>query len=85
MNENKIIISVIVPSLEHTYDMFVPVNRKVHDVIDLIKKAMFELSGGSFDTSKNYFLYNQENGNVYDMNELIRNTDIRNDTKVIML
>lgn len=85
MIENKVLITVNVPSLERKYDMYIPVNRKVHNVLDMMKKALFELSTGSFVTAHSYALYNAETGSAYDMNVLVRDTDIRNNSKVILL
>ena len=85
MNENKVIVSLNVPVLEKKYDVYIPVNRKIHNVIDMIKASLFELSGGSFKMDTNYCLYNKENGIVYDMNTLVRDTDIRNGSKIILL
>lgn len=85
MIENKVLVSVNVPSLEKTFDVYVPVNRKVYSIIRMLKKTLFELSTESFELNNDYVLYNSINGNVYDMNKLIRDTDIRNGSKVILL
>ena len=85
MIENKVLITVNVPSLEKKYDVYVPVNRKVYSVINMLKTSLFELSLGSFNVSKNYVLYNEESGIIYDMNLLVRDTDIRNGSTVILL
>ena len=85
MIENKVLITVNVPSLEKKYDVYVPVNRKVYSVINMLKASLFELSLGSFNVNKNYVLYNEESGIIYDMNLLVRDTDIRNGSTVILL
>ena len=85
MIENKVLIRVNVPSLEKKYDVYVPVNRKVHSVIKMIKESLSELSLGVFSSQEDYLLYNAETGIMYDMNVLIRDTDIRNGSEVIML
>lgn len=82
---NKVLVTINVPSLECKFDMFIPVNRKVHSVISMVKKSLFELSSGSFVLNKEYTLYNESNGEAYDMNSLVRDTDIRNDSKIILL
>lgn len=85
MLENKVLISVNVPQLECSYDVYVPVNRKIHNVIGMIKKSLQQLSQGSFDVNSNYMLYNKETGIAYDMNILVRDSDIRNGSTVILL
>ncbi len=83
--EYKVLVSINVPSLETKYDVFIPVNRKVYNVINMFKTSLFELSLGSFDVKKDYIMYNALTGSVYDMNVLIRDTDIRNGSSIILL
>lgn len=85
MIENKVIVSVNVPTLEKKYDIYFPVNRKIVNVIDMIKVSLFQLSQGAFDIERDYILYNQENGEPYDMNTLVRDSNIRNGSNVILL
>ena len=51
----------------------------------MIKSSLFELSQGIFDINGNYVLYNKENGEPYDMNVLVRESNIRNGSSVILL
>ena len=85
MIENKVLVSVIVPILENNYDIYFPVNRKISNVIKMIKSSLQGLSQGSFDMEKQYVLYNKENGEPYDMNILVRDSNIRNGSSVILL
>ena len=85
MIENKVLVSVNVPILEKKYDIYFPVNRKMYNVIEMIKSSLFELSQGSFNIKNDYVLYNEENGEPYDMNLLVRDSSIRNGSKVILL
>ena len=85
MIENKVLVSVNVPSLEKVVDAYLPVNKKVYSVIAMLKNSLFELSQGSFSLDNDYVLYNALDGSVYDMNKLIRDTDIRNGSVVILL
>lgn len=85
MITNKVLVTVNVPLLEKKFDIFIPVNRKVHSVLGMIKQILCELSNGSFSVDGVYTLYNANNGNAYDMNMMVRDTDIRNDSQVILL
>ncbi len=85
MIENKVLVSVIVPILEEKYDMYFPVNRKISNVVGMIKTSLQGLSQGSFDMNCDYILYNKETGDPYDMNMLLRESNIRNGSKVILL
>jgi hypothetical protein len=85
MIENKVLVSVIVPLLEKKYDIYFPVNRKISNVIKMIKTSLCQLSQGSFDMNGTYVLYNKYDGEPYDMNILVRESNIRNGSSVILV
>ena len=85
MIENKVLVTVNVPLLENSFDLYLPVNRRVYSVIDMIKQILFNLSQGSFDVQSNCMLYDANSGSMYDINSLIRDTDIRNGSIIILI
>ena len=85
MIENKVLVRVNVPSLEKKYDVYIPVNRKIHSIIKMLKSSLFDLTLGMFNGKDDYVFYNAETGIMYDMNTLVRDTDIRNGSEIIML
>ena len=44
---NKILIRLYVPSIEEKYDLKIPINKKVSEIIVLLIKAIDEISDGS--------------------------------------
>ena len=81
MLENKVLITVYVLSLGETYELFIPVNEKVGNISKLLNTTLFD----SINFSKNYILLNIETGVVYNNNVLVRDTDINNDTKLMLM
>lgn len=84
MNE-KILIKLIVPEIEEKYDLFIPINRRIGSIINLLNIAISELSNNVFETRNNRFIYNKQSGNIYSINDIIRQTDIRNGTELIFI
>lgn len=82
---NKVLVRLISPQLDHSYDVFIPVNELVWKVTKLLVKSISDLSGINLDINENYLLINQQNGKVYQNNDIIRETDIRNTTELILL
>ena len=83
--ENKVLVTLYVPHLDMKYDMYIPVNKRIHVIIDLMKKALFELSEGIFDVNNKYELYNYDNCESYNVNDLVRDTNIRNNSKILLV
>ena len=82
---NKVLIKIIVPEIDESYDLFIPVNEVVWKIIKLVTKSISDLSGGDLDLEKEYMLINKETSLVYDNNAILIDTDIRNATELIMI
>jgi len=83
--KNKVLIKLIVPELNSTYDLFIPVNERIWKVSKLVIKAVSDLSGGALNTKNSYLLINKNTGRIYQNNEIIINTEIRNSTELVLL
>ena len=82
---NKILIKLYVLPLTQYYDIYIPVNEVVWKIKKLIIKSINELAGVSIEDSQNYILMDIETGTIYQNNEIILNTNIRNYSKLILI
>lgn len=82
---NKVLVKVYVPILEEQYDILVPVNRRIYNIIRLLTKAINELSGGYYTPPQKPKLYDKITAIAYDENLSIRESNIRNGTELILL
>ena len=81
MLDNKVLVTIYVLSLGETFELFIPVNEKVGNISKLLNTTLFD----SINFDKNYRLLNIETGEVYKNNDLVRNTNINNDTRLILI
>lgn len=82
---NKVVIEVYVPLIEEKYDIFIPICKNINSIINLIIKAINEISEDSIPDSTNFELYNKVTGIRYNRNQIVKNTDIRNDSKLVLI
>ena len=61
--------------------MFIPVNEKVGHIANLLNNVMSDC----FDSNKVILILNVDNGKCYKNNELVRDTDIVNGTKLVLI
>ena len=83
--KNKVLIKLIVPELDKTYDLFIPVNEIMWKIKKLIIKSVSDLSCGVINPNGNFVLINKNTSQAYDNNIMVINTDIRNATELILL
>lgn len=84
--KNKILIKIIVPSLQESFDVFIPVNEQLWKINKLVTKSIYDLAEHNFDMQNdNYVFINKDTGMVYNNNDIIVDTDIRNATELVMI
>ena len=81
---NRILIRVYVPLLEKKYDIWVPINKRIYNVIDNIIKGINSMNKIEYNIIRFPNLYNKENTEIYEYNARIIDTDIRNGTELIL-
>lgn len=85
MNNNKVCVDLIVPSIEERYNVFLPINKKTIEIIFLLNKAINDLTDGAFVMSEKLSLINADNGAIYDVDQTILDNGILNGAKLILL
>ena len=81
---NKFLVKVYVPLLDSNYDVWIPNSKRVKDIVYYISAMLKNLTDGEFEI-KNYDLINRFNGNIYDYDLLINETDIKNSMELIIM
>lgn len=85
MNKNKILIELEIPLIEKSYDLFIPINKKVGTVKRLIEEGLDELTEHSYIIKPESNLYSKETGEIYDVNKTVRDTNLKNGSRIILI
>ena len=83
--ENKVLIKLFVPEIDENFDVFIPVNEITWKIKKMLIKSVSDLTGADIDISKEFILINKTTTKIYNNNEIIINTDIRNGTELIII
>ena len=82
---NKVLVKLCVPIFEEQYDVWIPLNRKIYRVTELLVKAVNDFSGGYFESNKTPTLFDKNTGEQYNINETVKDAGIKNGTEIILL
>ena len=82
---DKALIEVYVPVLDRSFDMFIPLTSPMHDVLELIKKAVSEMPDGRFVANANTTICNREDGTIININLSVYELGIRNGSKLMLI
>lgn len=80
----KVLINLFVPEIEREFEIYIPVNRSVYHVSKLLNALISEMMFGNFPIKERIHLYNRRSGVEYKDEELVRYTDIRNGTQLVL-
>lgn len=81
---NKILIIVRVPFIEKEYQMYIPINKKIGYIKQLIVSSIKEKNDGNIDNN-NFNLIDKDTGNILDNNKYVKDSAIRNGTVLFLI
>ena len=81
----KILVRVYVPMIDKVYDLWIPVHRKIYNVILLLIKAVNELNDGNYKPAQMPMLYDKLTAEIYDLNLSVKETNIRSGTELVLI
>ena len=81
--KNKVLVLVYVPSLSNEYSVFIPIGK----TIGAVKKVMMEVIGdfSGQKLTKEMKLLNRETNKLYDNQDIVKSTEIRNGTRLLLI
>ena len=82
---NKVLVILYVPVLDKEYNCFIPVNKKVQNVVNLLVKALYEMNDNNFDLEHSHTLYLKESGKELNKNLRLRETNVKNATELVII
>ncbi|MBR3523093.1 MAG: hypothetical protein IKN87_00185 [Bacilli bacterium] len=83
---NKYLVTIIVPALEMNFEMYIPNNKKVGTIKTYILKSINEITSGQFNADvNNISIIDRASCKEYLNNSYIKDTDIKNGTKLIFM
>ncbi len=82
--EYKILIKLHLPEIEDIYEIYIPINKTVGQIISLLNHLVSDITQ-VYPTVQSARLYNRRTGTLYDHALRIIETDIRNGTELVMI
>lgn len=83
--KNKVLIKLVIPEIDEIYDLYIPLNKQIGNIIELLNKSLKDITKDLFVPNENRNLYNRETGEIYSPNDYLKDTNIRNATTLILL
>ena len=85
MDNNKILLEVYIPLIQEEYDIFVPINKSIGTIKNIIEKGIMDLSTSGYQAKEDTNLYSKDTGEIYDVNQKLIDTDLKNGSRIILI
>ncbi len=85
MSKNKILVELSIPSIEKTYDLYIPINKKIGTVKSLIEQSLVELTDRAYEIREDTNFFSKETGEIYNVNSTVVDTDLENGSRIILM
>lgn len=82
---DKVLVKLYVPIVDESYEVWIPLNKKISDVIIMLSKGVNELKNGFYQPDEMPVLYNRTTGKQYEMDVIVEDSDIKNGTELVMV
>ena len=73
------------PVIEQSYDIYIPINKKIKNVIILISDAIYELSNNCFKKTNNLYLVNKDTAQILNLYASVKDSGLQNGSKLILI
>ena len=83
--KNKVLIKLIVPMMDRSFDLFIPVNESVGRIKKIMINSISDITRVQLSDNKEYILINKDTAETYDNNKIVIDTNIRNATELVLL
>lgn len=82
---HKVIVEVYLPAALHSYDVKIPVNLPLHQLISLIGQAISRLSDGLYAADDSSILLQRESGSILNINMTPVELGLCNGSRLILI
>ena len=83
--KNKVLTEIYFAQLDEKFNIYLPLNKNIANIIELVCKAISEYKRIDNINYKSLSLYNHETSLKYSPDILVKNSNIRNGVRLIMM
>ena len=82
---NKLLVTIQIPTIEQSFDLFIPINKKVGTVKKYIVKAIDDITSGLMVEIESYALFDVDTGKKYPNNIYVKDSGIKNGARLMII
>lgn len=84
MND-KALVEIVVPAAGQKFDVFIPLESRMSDVVKMVASALSDLSEGSYKATDTAILCDADTGIIYNVNMEVAELGIKNGSRLMLI
>lgn len=82
---NKALVEISVPAAAQKFDVFIPLESRMSEVIRLVSSAVSDLTGGKYRATGDAILCDADTGIIYNINVEVAELGIRTGSRLMLI
>lgn len=82
---NKVLVEISVPAAAQKYDVYIPLESRMSDVVAMVASALSDLSGGKYKATKEAILCDADTGIIFNVNIEVAELGIKNGSRLMLI
>ena len=82
---NKVLVEISVPASGDKFDVFIPLESKMSEVLKLVSGALSDLSNGKYHATDEAVLCDADTGIIFNVNMEVAELGIKNGSRLMLI
>lgn len=82
---NKALVEINVPAAAQKFDVFIPLDSKMSDVVKMVATALSDLSEGKYKATEDAILCDADTGMIFNVNIEVAELGIKNGSRLMLI
>ena len=81
----KALVEIFLPAANASYDVYIPLTVKMHEVLLLVSSVITDLSEGKYKATGDSVLCDRDSGKIFDINSSVAELGIQNGSQLMLI
>ncbi|WP_413306415.1 methyltransferase [Bacillus sp. 1P10SD] len=82
---NKVLVEIFLPAANRSFDVYLPLESKMSEVLVLVSTLLSDLSDGKYKAMGNPVLCDTSSGIIFNINMAVAELGIQNGSKLMLI
>jgi len=82
---NKILVEISVPAAAQKFDVYIPLESRMSEVVRMVAGALSDLSDGKYKATNDAILCDAETGSIFNVNIEVAELGLKNGSHLMLI